>query len=375
MDMLNEGVHVDRIDGIIWFRPLNENSKILFLQQLGRCISAIGEDNKDNIPTVIDLVNNTLKVDILKGVKKEKSDLSKLIKISRWIEINGFPNINSSIEEEVENARILKRIQLEYDSFLDNKKLKEIKVERKALIKKIIKIGREFDLWNYEFPKGSKEIKTGEYKPKDDLLSIFGVKGRLRRYSDLYKSVDEINNMSPEKYVDIIEEYCIAHKEWPKQGEKEKQVQGKTGEQLASWLSGTSGYNKKEFKYGEELKQRLDNLKLQYGNPAKTYVDLIEEYCIAHKEWPKFGEKEKQVQGKTGEQLAFWLSGTSGYNKNEFKYGEELKQRLDNLKSIYYKRKNNYDKIDQITNNNSHFQNVVNNIENSKENIDGRKLC
>ena len=116
-------------------------------------------------------------------------------------------------------------------------------------------------------------------------------------------------------------------------------------------------------------------MKLQYGNPAKKYVDIIEEYCIAYKEWPKQTEKEKQVQGKTGEQLAFWLSGTSGYNKNEFKYGEELKQRLDNLKSIYYKSKNNYDQIDQITNNNSHFQNVVNNIENSKENIDGRKLC
>lgn len=45
MNKLNEGVHVEDIDGIIWLRPLDENSKILYLQQLGRCIFSI--TNKD----------------------------------------------------------------------------------------------------------------------------------------------------------------------------------------------------------------------------------------------------------------------------------------------------------------------------------------
>ena len=29
MNKLNEGVHVDGVNGILWFRPLDENSKIL----------------------------------------------------------------------------------------------------------------------------------------------------------------------------------------------------------------------------------------------------------------------------------------------------------------------------------------------------------
>ena len=34
IDMLNEGVHIEQIDGIIWFRPLNEDSKYYFYNNL-----------------------------------------------------------------------------------------------------------------------------------------------------------------------------------------------------------------------------------------------------------------------------------------------------------------------------------------------------
>lgn len=42
MNKLNEGVHLKHhVDGMIWLRPLDETSKILFLQQLGRCIYSL----------------------------------------------------------------------------------------------------------------------------------------------------------------------------------------------------------------------------------------------------------------------------------------------------------------------------------------------
>ena len=45
MNKLNEGVHVDGVNGILWFRPLDENSKILYKQQIGRVITSVDPDN------------------------------------------------------------------------------------------------------------------------------------------------------------------------------------------------------------------------------------------------------------------------------------------------------------------------------------------
>ena len=71
--------------------------------------------------------------------------------------------------------------------------------------------------------------------------------------------------------------------------------------------------------------------------------------------------------------MASWLQG-SGYNRDNFKYDETLKNILDDLQKQYYKAKNNYDNIDQITSADSHFQKVVHSIENSMEDKSGRKL-
>jgi len=52
IDMLNEGVHVDDIDGVILFRPTV--SPIIYKQQIGRAMSA----GKDRQPVIFDIVNN-----------------------------------------------------------------------------------------------------------------------------------------------------------------------------------------------------------------------------------------------------------------------------------------------------------------------------
>lgn len=50
--MLNEGIHVDDVDGVILLRPTV--SPIIYLQQIGRALSA---GNK-NQPVIFDMVNN-----------------------------------------------------------------------------------------------------------------------------------------------------------------------------------------------------------------------------------------------------------------------------------------------------------------------------
>ena len=53
VNMLNEGVHIPRVDGIIMLR--STISRIIIEQQIGRCLTA---DNKHRTPIVLDLVNN-----------------------------------------------------------------------------------------------------------------------------------------------------------------------------------------------------------------------------------------------------------------------------------------------------------------------------
>ena len=52
IDMLNEGVHVDDVSGVILFRPTV--SPIIYKQQIGRALSA----SKSKAPVVFDIVNN-----------------------------------------------------------------------------------------------------------------------------------------------------------------------------------------------------------------------------------------------------------------------------------------------------------------------------
>lgn len=52
IDMLNEGVHVNDVDGVILFRPTV--SPIIYKQQIGRALSA----SKKNNPIIFDVVNN-----------------------------------------------------------------------------------------------------------------------------------------------------------------------------------------------------------------------------------------------------------------------------------------------------------------------------
>ena len=195
MDMLNEGVHVEDVDGIVWFRPLSENSKILFMQQLGRCITAIGKDDKDRIPQIIDLVNNTLKVNLENSEENQKEDLQQIKNINIWIEKNKRMPIedSSNIEEQI-NYNSLKLLKRKYNKYLDDNLLEKKPLKKKIIIKEIIQIGSNFDLWNYEFISKDKSNNNPKNSgnEKKDLLSVFKIKGVLRNFSDLYSEVEEL---------------------------------------------------------------------------------------------------------------------------------------------------------------------------------------
>ena len=69
IDMLNEGIHVDNIDGVILLRPTV--SPIIYLQQIGRSLSA---GRKDKNPIIFDIVNNFDSLYTIDSLQKEVED-------------------------------------------------------------------------------------------------------------------------------------------------------------------------------------------------------------------------------------------------------------------------------------------------------------
>ena len=199
MNKLNEGVHVKGIDGIIWTRALDENSKILLLQQLGRAIYGIDPQKPvkdEDRPLVIDLPNNLLNVDLQKTINTytQKDDLELLNEMVEWVQVHDgyIPDINSNSREEARRAITLKRIQSKYEKYLQNPELyndfEEEEQEEIEEIQNIIKKGSEIDLWEIEFP--DKIGKNGKKVNESELENIeFYLEGTM---SDLYELQEEI---------------------------------------------------------------------------------------------------------------------------------------------------------------------------------------
>ena len=70
VNMLNEGIHVPNVDAVVMLRPTS--SKIIHLQQIGRCMTT---DNK-NRPVVFDLVDN---LNNSSAIKDELAEYTKLV--------------------------------------------------------------------------------------------------------------------------------------------------------------------------------------------------------------------------------------------------------------------------------------------------------
>ena len=136
---------------------LNENSKILYLQQIGRCIFSLDPNNPiadEERPIIFDVYNNYLAQNMDREANKTNStsDLQRLQTIVNWIERhNGYmPDINSENTKEARRAVALKNIQKKYKKFIDgieNKNLSESEIYE---IEQILELGKSIELWDLE---------------------------------------------------------------------------------------------------------------------------------------------------------------------------------------------------------------------------------
>ena len=214
MNKLNEGVHLDKIDGIIWLRPLDQNSRILYLQQLGRIIHTMDSNHpisEENLPIAIDLVGNSLRVKLHKNTK-QKDSLEDLKTIQGWIleHDNKIPDINSNDQLEARYASKLQTIQKEYQKYITGESsIETLKPRMRYRVEEILSIGSRFALWNYEFPKRTKQTREQSTLDVDD--ELFEVQGYLKDFFDIAAELDSYEISAFQKNYQQARAYYVEH--------------------------------------------------------------------------------------------------------------------------------------------------------------------
>ncbi len=197
MDKLNEGAHLKGVKGIVWLRPLSVDSRILFYQQLGRCIHSYPDRHiftEEERPIVMDLVNNINTVN-LKRNQSPINDLEDLKIIITWITDNGgkLPNKNSNILEEKNYGLKLDVILYRYIKYFNNpEELDSIK--NKRVIEEILRLGSEIDLWNVKIDEPTRQRKAKEAEEKEEkfLQGFLQVESSVSDFVDLKEEIDEL---------------------------------------------------------------------------------------------------------------------------------------------------------------------------------------
>ena len=210
MDKLNEGAHLKGVNGIVWLRPLSVDSRILFYQQLGRCIHSYPDGHiftEEERPIVMDLVNNINTVN-LKRNQSPINDLEDLKVIISWINDNGdkLPDKNSSILEEKNYALKLDVILYRYIKYFnDQEELDSIK--NKKVIEEILRLGSQIDLWNIKIDEVTRQRKEKESEEDEEkfLQGFLQVESSVRDFVDSKEEIDEL--ASPESTFDKIFNY------------------------------------------------------------------------------------------------------------------------------------------------------------------------
>lgn len=112
IDMLNEGVHVDDVDGVVLLRPTV--SPIIYLQQIGRALSA----GSKKTPVIFDLVNNFDSLCCIDCLKNEMEEAFVLFPTS-YGERAHFSDRFRIIDETKDSRILFRKLQANLSSAWD----------------------------------------------------------------------------------------------------------------------------------------------------------------------------------------------------------------------------------------------------------------
>lgn len=201
--MLDEGVHVENIDGAIMLNRINDRTR--YLQQSGRCISSLDPNKsfeQQKKTQIIDITGNTFNqlTNYIDNKDSSRYDLDLILEIDRWMSKNNkgeFPNINKQIpkdasnkekiqiEKEIRYAIGLKRIKMKYSMYRNNS---NIPLDIEENVNSIISNADKMKVWDYP-------ILEREGEPTEEELTGNGFLEKLtpkqKIFIELYNSAIE----------------------------------------------------------------------------------------------------------------------------------------------------------------------------------------
>lgn len=175
VDMLNEGLHLKNISGVLLLRPTK--SSIVWYQQIGRAIEA----NNTNTPVIIDAVNNFSAVGQgMKLLREIKDVVAKEKESDPDFDDSGFVDIDTFfvLEQVIEIQEMFKEIEEKLQGDWENG------------LKHFDKYVREHD---------GDVLVLGNYKDEDGFLLGNWVSNKRQEYKNnvlLPKRVEELNKRS-----------------------------------------------------------------------------------------------------------------------------------------------------------------------------------
>ena len=334
MDKLNEGAHLKGVKGIVWLRPLSVDSRILFYQQLGRCIHSYPDGHiftEEERPIVMDLVNNINTVN-LKREQSPVNDLEDLKIIIEWINDNGdkIPSKASSILEEKNYGLKLDVILYRYIKYFNNpEELNSVK--NKKVIEEILRLGSEIDLWNIKIDEITRQRKAKEAEDEEEkfLQGFLQVESSISDFVNLEREINEL--ASPEtafnKWYKLAEEYYHENDDLL----VPQNYQTKSGEKLGKWITNTRADYKNGDLSTEQIKKLEDigmvwdasiNKEEIWNKWYKLVVEYRNEYGNLLVPW--------NYQTKSGEKLGQWIS----HMRQAYKNGDLSQAQVEMLNAI-----------------------------------------
>lgn len=201
VDILNEGVHVPRVGAVLMLR--STESRILFLQQMGRCLTAANTER----PVILDMVDNIKTVDAIHGLRLDFETAEQ----KRLKEEGGLPRelyIKDYTKSVKELVAILRRGTMTRQ-YLTIEEIAQEVLEFVAVYDRLPKKG-------VHSTKYERLLVARMTQHKDELMQI----GEYRQMIEEYRERDRITF---DKYYADVLAFCEAHKRLPQGNSEDKE--------------------------------------------------------------------------------------------------------------------------------------------------------
>ena len=243
IDMLNEGVHVEDVSGVILFRPTV--SPIVYKQQIGRALSA----SKSKEPVIFDVVNNIENLYSIGTIQKEMGDA-----VAYYRSLGQTGNIVTEQFHLIDEIRDAKELFEELNETLTAswdlmfaKAAQYAKEEGNLEVPRRYKTKDGYSLGNWIFTQ--RKVKAGVQYGN---LST----ERIQKLESIGMIWDNVRDLSWQKYFAEAKAYAT------KTGSLNVKAAyvSPSGVKLGSWLSNLRTYKKNAIQQAYLTKERIEAL-------------------------------------------------------------------------------------------------------------------